>query len=174
MIHKDTYIELFNRAAELDSLTKALKRFSIQFYVYLLVSIVIPLLVLLLLFFQAEHFFLLVKLILYILLLVYIVFSIKTINDRYNGISELYKTAQHICWELTDDIDWNTMRKRQIHRPLNPSLQNPIDRFYKYSLSVICPIYGGNVLRIILQLILVLEFLFTFVRSVSFIFVELI
>lgn len=80
----------------------------------------------------------------------------------------LYENVLQLCGELSDMIDWSTMRKRQVYKPLEQNLQNPIDDFYTYSISILCPFYGGKVLLNVLFICLMIEVLSIFVYALLF------
>ena len=54
-------------------------------------------------------------------------------------------------------IDWTTMRKRQVYKSLEPELQKPIDEFYTYCISRVCPFYGGRGLRNVMFIVFMFE-----------------
>lgn len=72
---------------------------------------------------------------------------------------ERYLSLHSMCGELSDMVDWTTMRKRQLYHKLDEKIQGPIDSFYEYSISKICPYYGGRKLFFSLQLIYQFELL---------------
>lgn len=79
------------------------------------------------------------------------------------GLRSLFEDVQKLCGELSDMIDWTTMRKRQVYKPLEPELQESIDGFYNYCISRRCPFYGGKAIYYSMLVVLLLDTLGMFV-----------
>ena len=88
------------------------------------------------------------------LLFALIYFWMRNMNKKTR---KLYFFVHGKCGELSDMVDWTTMRKRQIYHQLDERIQEPIDAFYEYSVSKLCPYYGGRKLFLILQMLYQLE-----------------
>lgn len=70
---------------------------------------------------------------------------------------QLYLSVLSKCGELSDMVDWTTMRKRQLYHQLDEKIQEPINAFFEYSTSKLCPFHGGRKLFLSLQLLFQLE-----------------
>lgn len=62
----------------------------------------------------------------------------------YYRLGMRFNEVKKACGELSDMIDWTTMRKKQVYNSLDPKIQQTIDGFYEYSMSTMCPFYGGK------------------------------
>ena len=96
-----------------------------------------------------------------------------TINSEKKlakGLHSLFEDVQKLCGELSDMIDWTTMRKRQVYKPLEPELQESIDGFYNYCISRRCPFYGGKAIYYSMLIVLLLDTLgmFAFIAIALF------
>lgn len=169
MSTKEKFPKLYVKAALLRRQTEILKKRSWLYYVFFLFMLVLPLLLFLLMNLRVspsvteEHVY--IKYIisaLYILLLIIIIDWEKRFSGKMHS---QYKDVQEICGELSDMIDWTTMRKRQIYRSLPIELQEPIDNFYSYSSSFLCPFYGGKRIRNAMFVILSTETVGIFMYS---------
>ena len=88
------------------------------------------------------------------LLFVLIYFWMRNMNKNTR---KLYMSVHSKCGDLSDMVDWTTMRKRQLYHQLDEKIQESIDAFYDYSISKLCPYYGGRKLFLALQLLYQLE-----------------
>ena len=66
------------------------------------------------------------------------------VTRAYYNLKVFYSEVKKQCGELSDMVDWETMRKRQVYKTLDPLIQRPIDFFYEFSRSKKCPFYGGE------------------------------
>lgn len=169
MSAKEKYPELYKKAALLQRQTDILKMHSWLYYVFFSFMLLMPLFLLLLLIVgnyssvsEGYPFTKYVVFALYFLLLIVIVDWEKRL---FGKILRLFEDAQNLCGELSDMIDWTTMRRRQIYNTLSTELQGPIDSFYTYTLSRLCPFYGGRRLKTAIFIILLVEAVGVFVYS---------
>ena len=63
---------------------------------------------------------------------------------RYYHLKWYYHRVMEECSSLVDDIDWNVLRKKQVHGELDDRIQFAIDDFYEYNSSALCPFEGGR------------------------------
>lgn len=82
------------------------------------------------------------------------------ITRSYYNLKILYNDVMRRCGELSDMVDWETMRRRQVYKTLDPRIQFSIDSFYEYSRSKLCPFYGGKKRYNYLRILSLLEFIF--------------
>lgn len=163
--------EIYKKALLLKNQTKLLKKHSLKYFIHLLLYVSIPIFA-----FVYTYFFLAIndknlwwiKLVVSFLTLIFYMFVLKNDDIKHKVLVETYNNTLQLCGELSDIIDWKTLRKRQIHKPLDPALQEPIDDFYMYSLSLICPEHRGRVIRISLLLLLVFCAFFVFSYSLYY------
>ena len=88
------------------------------------------------------------------LLFALIYFWMRNMNKKTR---KLFFSVHSMCGDLSDMVDWTTMRKRQLYHQLDEKIQGSIDAFYEYSISLLCPYYGGKKLFLILQMLYQLE-----------------
>ena len=74
-------------------------------------------------------------------------------------IFPLYYDVQIKWSELSDKVDWTTMRKKQLYSTLDKLIQEPLDEFSRYRHSVLCPAEGGRKMRSLLKTMFYLELL---------------
>lgn len=163
----DKYNQIYLEAKELSSKTSLLKKCSRL----LLASYAVVLLFILFFLFALfpflkspepgdETMMTLYSIVFILFVLVY--FGSRIINRK---TKRLYLSVQSKCGELSDMVDWTTMRKRQLYHQLDARIQQPIDEFYEYSISKLCPYHGGLKLFTVMHLLLSFELLFCVVLT---------
>jgi len=163
----DKYNQIYLEAKELSSKTSLLKKCSRL----LLASYAVVLLFILFFLFALfpflkspepgdETMMTLYSIVFILFVLVY--FGSRIINRK---TKRLYLSVQSKCGELSDMVDWTTMRKRQLYHQLDARIQQPIDEFYEYSISKLCPYHGGLKLFTVIHLLLSFELLFCVVLT---------
>lgn len=93
-----------------------------------------------------------------VILIVYLIFYFIR-KTSYRKTITLNLEVRQKCNELSDSVDWITMRKKQLYNTLDERIQKPIDDFLSYSNSKLCPISGGRKLQLFIQILLLLEML---------------
>ena len=73
----------------------------------------------------------------------------------HDSLKKTYNSVMEKCGDLTDSIDWSTMRKRQLYNNLDPEIQSSIDNFYEFCMSKDCPYYGGKKRYIIMTSLMI-------------------
>lgn len=104
------------------------------------------------------------------LLFAIIYFWMRNMNKQTR---KLYLSVHSKCGDLSDMVDWTTMRKKQLYHQLDEKIQEPIDAFYEYSVSKLCPYYGGRKLFLILQFLYQLELIACVAMSLVWTFKEI-
>lgn len=77
----------------------------------------------------------------------YVVFLLcfYIVSRKYFRLRLQFEEVKRICGELSDMVDWTSMRKRQVYNnTIDPKIQAAIDEFYEYTMSTSCPFYGGK------------------------------
>ena len=85
-------------------------------------------------------------------------------------IGTLFHKVMEICGELSDMVDWTTMRKRQVYSEIDPKIQKPIDEFFEFSMSTQCPFYGGKTKYKFFRYLSMVEMIVVMVFSLLFTF----
>lgn len=169
MAAKEKYTELYEKAALLGNQTRILRQRSILYYVSFSMMLVFLLLFSLVMIFSILPTIgedaLFIKYLCIVFLFALITVIMKWEQSLSKKTRDLYERVQQLCVELSDMIDWTTMRKRQIYKSLEPELQKPIDEFYIYSISRACPFYGGRALRNLMLIVFMIEALGIFAYS---------
>lgn len=156
---KEKYSRLYIEAKELSEKTSLLKKRCWQLFVLQIVSL------LLLPFFmiaiaplfnvtETLNEALLTFYSIVFLLFALFYFWMRNMNKKTR---QLYLSVLSKCGELSDMVDWTTMRKRQLYHQLDEKIQEPINAFFEYSTSKLCPFHGGRKLFLSLQLLFQLE-----------------
>jgi hypothetical protein len=76
-----------------------------------------------------------------------------------------FEEVKRICGELSDMVDWTSMRKRQVYNATDSKIQMAINEFYEYTMSTSCPFYGGKKRYYLLRMLAMLELLAIMVFS---------
>lgn len=76
---------------------------------------------------------------------------------KYYYLSSHFHDVMARCGELSDMVDWESMRKRQVYKAIDEKIQFSIDDFYDYSMSSNCPFYGGRRRYFLLRLVSLIE-----------------
>ena len=161
MAAKEKYSELYEKAALLGNQTRILRQRSILYYVAFSMMLMFLLLFSLVMFFSIFPTIgedaLYIKYLCIVFLFMLTTVIMKWEQSLSKKTRDLYESVQQLCEELSDMIDWTTMRKKQIYKSLEPELQKPIDEFYTYCISRACPFYGGRALRNIMFMVFMIE-----------------
>ena len=161
MSKNERIINIYRTASFLDSKTKELRKDSLIYYGSFLVTIFILLVVFLCFVLDVFHLFDVQSYFRkYVFLCIEFVFVLIFISNERRiatRIKERHNFALNICMELSDDIDWKILRKRQIYKSLDDTLQKPIDNFYHYFCSYLCIYNHGKYIQLLLFLVLLIE-----------------
>ena len=148
MNSKEKYSEVFHTAMELHADTILLREKSRNLYVWSVYAAVVPIVVyFVLLFFLSNNDDYKPETKQVISLLSFFVLFLFFFYVQYRKFfraGNIFKDVVKRCGELSDMVDWTTMRKRQVYSEVDEKIQKPIDEFYEYSMSPQCPFYGGK------------------------------
>ena len=174
MSNEEKYSEVYSTARALQVNIFMLHKKSRNVLFWQIVTLILPAMFFFLTFFVVNKYFLIKVetsqsisfIVFYIVFMLCYFYAIRS----YYNLKMFYGDVKKQCGELSDMVDWETMRKRQVYKTLDPLIQRPIDLFYEFSRSKQCPFYGGakryNFLRLmsIVEVVLVLSisFLYTF------------
>lgn len=168
-MNKDKYSEVYQVAEDLSRSTILLKKKSRSLYAWQIFTAVFPLGV-------------------YLILLLLLYNRMPENTDSYQTIPLMACYAAFICCfvictrayyrlgmllndvkvkfgELSDMVDWTTMRKKQIYSTLDPKLQQPIDAFFDYGKSKLCPFDGGKTRFKLLRMLSLVEIIIVMITS---------
>lgn len=158
--NNDKYSEVFIEAKMLSERISQLRRRSIAlFYIDVLSLLYLPIYVLMLKFIlrvhEYDHF---TSVIMWMSILIVIFFIIHLSKSRMiRIIYPLYFDVQRKWNELSDKVDWTTMRKKQLYGELDEKIQKPLDNFTRYRHSLINPVDSGRKMRYIFGLLFFTE-----------------
>lgn len=169
MNSKEKYLEVFRTAIELREVTILLREKSRNLYVWSFCAAVVPIVVYFaLLFFlsnnddyKPEMKQVISLLSFFVLFLFFFYFQ----NRKFFRAGNIFKDVVKRCGELSDMVDWMTMRKRQVYSEVDERIQKPIDEFYEYSMSPQCPFGGGKKKFKMLRYMAIVEMIIVMVIS---------
>lgn len=106
------------------------------------------------------------------LFMFYVVFFILLLLQirLFLSVRNLFDEVMVKCGKLSDMVDWTAMRKRQIHSEVDPQIQESIDDFFEYSMSTLCPYYGGKAKYKSLRYLSIVEIIVVTIFSLLFTF----
>ena len=141
----DKNIDLYLTARDLSAATSRLRLnsrrlFFLQLFAMLLPFFLYCLLMVLASVFDVESLETLALVVFYLSFFVCLIRGMRL----YYHLKSFYTEVKDRCGFLSDSIDWTIMRKKQVFGQLDDKIQLPIDAFYEYSSSSICPFYGGK------------------------------
>lgn len=174
MSSKEKYAEIYLTANELHSYTNVLRRRSKRIYLWSIYTAILPGMIYALLITLLHHncdcssgtkqtISLMVFFVSFIL-----VFLLQM--RLYFRTGTLFNKVMDKCGELSDMVDWTTMRKRQVYSEIDPRIQQPIDEFFEYSMSGQCPFWGGRARFKALRYLSMVEMIVVMVFSLLFTF----
>lgn len=158
MNNKEKYSEVYKTVEILNINMMILRKKSRQLYGWLYVWAILPAIVYCVFFLiaykelisQKDTYIVVPLMVSYVVYL----FCFYIVEKKYYRLRLLFDNVKSNCGELSDMVDWTTMRKRQIYNTtLDPKIQGAIDDFYEYTLSTSCPFYGGKVKYRMLRMI---------------------
>lgn len=174
MSSKDNYAEVYLTANELRSYTNVLRRRSKRIYLWSIYTAILPgliyALLVLLLHYNCDCSSATKETI--SLMVFYVTFFVMFLLQMrlYLRTGTLFNKVMDKCGELSDMVDWTTMRKRQVYSEIDPKIQQPIDEFFEYSMSTQCPFYGGKAKFKALRYLSMAEMIVVMVFSLLFTF----
>lgn len=169
MSNKEKYAEVYKTADSLNANMEVLRIKSRQLYDWMLVIAIFPLVVYCTLIFvvfreqinEKEAYEAISMTASYVLFLM--CFYIE--GRKYFRLRLQFEEVKRICGELSDMVDWTSMRKRQVYNTIDPKIQVAIDEFYEYTMSHSCPFYGGKKRYRWLRMVAMIELLAIMVFS---------
>lgn len=161
MNNKDKYLEVYQIAEDLSRSTFLLRKKSRGLYVWQIFTAVFPLgvyLTLLLLLSNSapekiDPYRMIPMMVCYVAFFCCFFICMRA----YYRLGMLLNEVKEKCSELSDMVDWTTMRKKQIYNALDPKIQKSIDDFFDYSKSNLCPFYGGKTKYKLLRMLSLIE-----------------
>lgn len=149
MNSKEKYAEVYKTADSLNANMEVLRMKSGRLYGWMRVMALLPLVVYCLLFFvvfrdqigEKEANEAIPMMVSYVVFLL----CFYIVSRKYIRLRLQFEEVKRICGELSDMVDWTSMRKRQVYNnTIDPKIQVAIDEFYEYTMSTSCPFYGGK------------------------------
>lgn len=170
MNRKEKYAEVYKTAESLEANMNVLRMKSSQLYGWMRVMAFLPLAAYCLLFFvvfreqigERAAYEAIPMTVSYVVFLL----CFYIVSRRYYRLGLQFEEVKRICGELSDMVDWTSMRKRQVYNnTIDPKIQVAIDEFYEYTMSKSCPFYGGKKKYHWLRMVAMMELLAIMVFS---------
>ena len=169
MKSKEKYLEVYKTAESLNANMTILRIMSRRMYGWMIVMAIFPLVIYCLLFFvvfkeqigEKEAYEAIPMMVSYVVFLL----CFYVVSRKYFRLRLQFEEVKRICGELSDMVDWTSMRKRQVYNATDSKIQMAINEFYEYTMSTSCPFYGGKKRYYLLRMIAMLELLAIMVFS---------
>ena len=147
-MEKEKYSDIYTKARQLKRETSILKQRCGRLWLYEILY-AITLLTLLLIVMHIAHYLELSKVVyaditFSLIAVVAIKYILRYISKYKNTTRSLCAKCEETSGQLSDMIDWGSMRKRQLYQDTDPYLESVLNDFFLFCISKKCPFHGGR------------------------------